>query len=357
VKPVGSSGLSKYLPGGARAPVRRDGGKGLTMGSFTRDELSKQQDVPRPRNAERRGEFATGILAPNKSQKRPRPWFGLRRLSPSHREVDPAPARPMSTVSGQIAKWLTLVVLGTLSLLSQQTTATAGKPTWQPDLPIEFQPYARALGDRLQTPGKERMTLTGTITQSGQSYPATLTYQLPNIIRIDESGAHARSMAFNGTATWTSSGSFSEQDLSEMESFLDDVAETTFYSLSRGSTLRVIARHSRIDNGKAPTYSGPWANIYELVGNPISQPAGTVRQKHYYFDAQTALPMLVRYRVKKADSSIVLTETSWTKWGKISGESVPGAVTRSEAGNSVLVFQVSGATFSSAANDNFFTQQ
>jgi hypothetical protein len=262
------------------------------------------------------------------------------------------------TAPCRMAGWRFLFLVAALagSIHGQQSPATAGQTINHPALPGEFQLFANALGDRLQTPGKERMTLNGTITESSQSYVATVTYQLPNSVRIDKGGPQPRTLAFDGNTHWASSGSLSEQDRSEMESFLDDAAEVMFFSLSRGSGLRVIARHSRMDDGKAPQYAGPWANIYELMGNPFSQPTGTPRQKHFYFDAQTALPMLVRYRVNKSDGSVVLVETSWGHWSKINGQSVPGTVTRSEGGKPVLAFQISSATFGPAAQDGWFNQ-
>jgi hypothetical protein len=240
---------------------------------------------------------------------------------------------------------------------SQNAPSKVSPPINVAGLPPELRAVATTLGDRLWTPGKERLTISGNMTRSGNTYPATVTFELPNYFRFDEGGQDRDTLAFDGKSSWASYGSLKEEDEGLIESFLDDAAEPMFFSLQRGSTMRLIARGAQLEVAKGPVYSGPSASIYEIIGRPWSQHDNGLRQKHYYFDSRTLFPALVRYRVKKSDGSVVLVETARTNWATTSGQAVPGAVSRSESGKSMFAFQVSAASFSAAASDGWFSKK
>jgi outer membrane lipoprotein-sorting protein len=222
-------------------------------------------------------------------------------------------------------------------------------------LPPEFQPIAVALGDRLQRPGKERMTLNGTLTQNGSPVQVKVTYELPNKYRIDWNGSPKRSTGFDGQSAWASDGNLSDSDKNTMESFLDDSPEALFYALTERTSFRVIAHRARMDDGSTLNYKGPWATIFQTVGSISSSGQKTVRQRHFYFDSQTHLPMTVRYLQKTSGGSVIPVETSHGTWTQSNGQQVPGTITRSESGKQVFGFSSTGATFSPAGNDGFFS--
>src|SRR5258708_23259431 len=94
-------------------------------------------------------------------------------------------ARPRATWMAMMAM---LLALGGPSPLKAQAVpvgplVSAGA-LW-PELCVPFS----ALGDRLQNPGKDRVTFTGTITRVDQgnvSYPIRLVWEFPGKIRLDE---------------------------------------------------------------------------------------------------------------------------------------------------------------------------
>jgi hypothetical protein len=256
-----------------------------------------------------------------------------------------------------MARCFFLAMTGLCAVRAQQvsTIGAAGFPNLA-SLPHEFRNVASALGDRLQVAGKERMTISGTMNTSGATFPVTVTFQLPNNIRIDESRSQAISLGFDGNAVWASYGTPTAQDRNLMESLLDDAAETTLFSLSNGSALRTIAHRARLaSSANTIQYTGSWADIYEMIGQPYAQPKGTNRQKHHYFDCETMLPLMVRYQIMNATGAAVLVQTSTSAWTKFSGESVPGTITRTEASVTVFTLSVTGAVFSPAASDGFFS--
>jgi hypothetical protein len=228
--------------------------------------------------------------------------------------------------------------------------APVGTSLVMTQLPPDLQTAAKALGDRLTSPGKERLVIVGTLTQSGVTVPATITYQLPNSVRIDLAAASPRSLTFDGTK----SSATAETDSDMMESLLDDSPEVMLDSLAHGMRLRTLAYRARLDDGTTRNYGGPWAAIYQLVGGVPSRANLVLRQKHFYFDSQTHLPTSVRYQIKRTDGSIVAVETARSAWTSAVGEFFPGTITRTENGAIVFVFHSTSATVGSAATDGIF---
>ena len=255
-----------------------------------------------------------------------------------------------------LAGGILIVSDGRGQVASQPSAQNSGKLNVA-QLPPELQTIATALGDRLQTPGKERVTITGTLTESGNTSTVTVTYQLPNSFRCDRGGAKSRSVSFDGNDNSASDGNLTEQDEDLMESFLEDAPETMLYSLLHGTSLRVLTRRARMDDGTKPNYLGPWAAIYQLVGGAKSRSNQILRQKHYYFDSVTHLPTLVRYRIKQSKGSLTAVETSRTDWIKAGGQQIPGTISRSEDGKNVFVFHATSVSLSPGADDGFFSKK
>ena len=91
--------------------------------------------------------------------------------------------------------------LGICLMLSAPVLAT---PLAEPSVllsqtPSELKPYAIALGQRLQLPGKEKISAEGAITYFGEDPPRTeavrITWQFPLKIRLDKNGSR---LAFDG---------------------------------------------------------------------------------------------------------------------------------------------------------------
>ena len=64
-------------------------------------------------------------------------------------------------------------------------------------LPGVFERHASALGTRVTTPGNERVTFTGTLTQAGGHSAITVTYELPGKVRV-QYGSNNRVASFDG---------------------------------------------------------------------------------------------------------------------------------------------------------------
>jgi hypothetical protein len=209
------------------------------------------------------------------------------------------------------------------------------------------------LGDRTETPGKERATLSGTLTDGGGSTSVTIIYELTGKVLIERGGG--RAVGFDGSRNWTSTGNAAESDEILLEAFGEDSPEGLLNSLLNGAGLRVLGRFFRMDDGLTPNYAGPWVDVFQVVAQVRSRSARPLRQKHFYFDSQNHLLSEVRYISTRADRSTAAVQVKRSGWRSVAGQMVPGTITRVENGSTVFVVQVVGASFRPAAQDNTFS--
>ncbi len=235
---------------------------------------------------------------------------------------------------------------------TQPAQSSASKTQiFPPQFPIQVVGKVAAMGNRLQVPGQERVVMTGTLTQSGTNSSVKISYQLPNLFRIDETG---RSFGFSGSGNWNSTGSLAPADQDLMETFLDDSSEATFYALLHTAGLRVIALRARMDDGTTPNYTGPWSDIFDVLGASQARSDHAPRQKHYYFDSQTQLLSRVRYRILRSGATVEV-ETQRSNWTTVNNQAVPGTITRIENGQTIFTFTANSTTLSAAASDGTFS--
>src|SRR4030095_13335501 len=95
-------------------------------------------------------------------------------------------------------------------------------------LPSAVTTHAKALGERVLSPGKERTVLTGLlVTDSGASDTIRVTTQLPLMVRIDGLKGNGRPLIFDGTGSAVPNSRIEEQLL---EIFTSDTQEAQFFS-------------------------------------------------------------------------------------------------------------------------------
>src|SRR5258708_7491525 len=89
---------------------------------------------------------------------------------------------------------------------NSQNNVTASPAVFQRDaFPVQLKSVIDALGTRMVRPGNERIVAKGTLTKGAQPARITVTQELPNKLRIDNtSPGSARTIAFDGAAPWAS---------------------------------------------------------------------------------------------------------------------------------------------------------
>lgn len=241
------------------------------------------------------------------------------------------------------------------SSLVSQPPASIGDRFNPLRFPIQIRGAVLALGDRLQVAGKERTTVNGTFATPNGASAAVVTYELPNKARIDESGFASHSVGYDGSKSWTSQTQLSEQDQNLLETLLEDSPEGMLRAITETASLRVIATLARFDDGKAPHYSGPLVDIFQVVGPVPSSGNASNRLKHYYFDSRTHLLLEVSYWLKHSDGSSAAVRIIRSNWTNVGGQFIPGDITRVENGKTLFTFTMSAVALSPAVQDGKFT--
>jgi hypothetical protein len=210
-------------------------------------------------------------------------------------------------------------------------------------LPASLQRQYVAIGDRLQKPGKERITLQGTLTIGKVVSPAQVIVEKGGSVSISSS---AKAVTFDGTATSTS---LNASDGSYVDAFADDTVETFMEAVAQGQGVRLVGR-------RFPSQGGGSCDLYDVAITSKAK-SSSIILKRYCFDSFTALLRFVQYPAASAIGS-PSQETHYSDWRLQSGQAVPGQITRIENGQTVFAFQASpaGVTVSARQNDGTFSK-
>lgn len=234
--------------------------------------------------------------------------------------------------------------------VSKKTPPNSIAQTAVPGMAREF---LVALGDRLQTGGKERFVLIGQYTTGAASVPATITWEAPGNLRFERNGA--ATLAVDTKLGVLNSSRLADAEADVIESLLDDRPEAFLYGLTNGYASRLLGTRFRTDDGKTANYTGPWYDIYQ-VSAPLAAAGKTVtRQKLFFFDSQTKLLARATY-VSEHGGSKTTVSTEYSGWTKQDGQAVPGQIVRKENGTVVFTFRTNASTLGAAAADGVFAR-
>jgi hypothetical protein len=208
------------------------------------------------------------------------------------------------------------------------------------------------LGNRLEVPGKERVSMVGSlrIGESRTNRAATVLYEFPNRLRITlADGTGDRTITFNQTETRADSPpSVFEQDL--LETLVYDSAEHFFSAETESHATRFLGSRYRMDDGTAANYAGPYYDIYQLAAEIKLTGNVRLRPKFYYFNSDTLLLDRVRYESER-DGVETRVEVMLGDWRSVTGQRVPHRIERFENGRTAFVFTITSLVFASRAED------
>ncbi len=210
-----------------------------------------------------------------------------------------------------------------------------------------------ALGDRLERPGKERLSVAGTLTRSGDSQPAEVVavLEFPGRLHLTiQKGIQTRVITFDGeqaksAGTPLDSG---EQDL--IETLFYGTAERFFMTQMQGQATRFLGARFSMDDGSSAKYSGPYYDIYQVADQIKTSTNQRDQEKLYYFNSETLLLERVSYQINR-DGSAVKIDEMIRDWSKEQGQQVARRIERLENGKSVFVFAVRSAGLGSRLGD------
>jgi hypothetical protein len=231
-----------------------------------------------------------------------------------------------------------------------------------PARPHYFPPYTvssplrqivTALGDRVQAPGKERVTMTGSLTWQGVVSAIQIVRELPGLLRIDESGASNKSLAFDQTTTTTltGTGAINDDDESLAETLESDTAESFLAKFGPGASVRRLGDRFKV---KGETGFGSEVDIYEVVASVTFKRDKQPVTKRYMFDSNTGLLRRVVYSANQSGTT-VLVQTVLSNYTAASGYALPGRIARSVNGTETFVFTLTSASITAAGAATSFT--
>ena len=217
--------------------------------------------------------------------------------------------------------------------------------------------YKSALGERVEKPGKERLTIAGSLTAGGKTVPATIRWELPGQFRLDQTGG-GRPILVNGPglALGKSQAALDAGEEALAESLLYDRCESVLYGIATGFPARLIGEHVRQGRNLGPGYSGPYYDVVDIVAKADGRTTSPTRHKRFLFDSFTGLLQRVLYRAPGTTGAENLVETVFDQWTTIDGSPFPLVTERRVNGTVVMRFQASthlvGAKVADGAFEN-----
>jgi len=213
-----------------------------------------------------------------------------------------------------------------------------------------------ALGDRLEKPGKERLTIIGSLTRrnAASSAPFRLITELPNRMRLEEGVApQQRVIGYDEEGEWAIGKNFDDADMEAIESLAFDTPERLLFGQMDGLAYRFLGERFRLDDGATKDYMGGFYDIYQVtdrikIGSEIRE-----RNKLFYVNSDTLLPERVRYQIARAGAKVDV-EVIVASWQKVNGQQTPGLITRLENGKPVLTLKATSVAIGPRLPDGLF---
>jgi hypothetical protein len=206
------------------------------------------------------------------------------------------------------------------------------------DVPSFLQPQHNALGDRMDDANKALTIYSGRLVDAnGNEAPARVTYQLPNLVRLEGFKDRDAVLSFDGERANGISSRENDEPLIEL--FVMDFAEGMFSSVQESAAVRLIGTGFGPDPQSNKNTDGPRYDIYEIAAPPKGLEDKTVRIKKYYFDSGTKLLLSTRYNDHSV-SPAKRIETRFSNWERIEGSAYPTKVERYENGKRIFAFIV-----------------
>jgi hypothetical protein len=238
--------------------------------------------------------------------------------------------------------------LGIFLMLSAPVLAT---PLAEPSVllsqtPSELKPYAIALGQRLQLPGKEKIAAEGAITYFGEDPPRTevvqITWQFPlkihlanngNLLAFDENNP-AQAMPAVRKAADT------------IQTLLEDSVEGFFALQKDRISRRYLGSGFKLEGSKE---SDSGMDVV-LMTFPDNFRGKEPILKSYWFDSSTKLLGVVAY----TSSSGAVTHVVIDDWRDVAGEKFPFRIERWEDNKLTMRLILDSAAFTAGSNDGSF---
>lgn len=235
---------------------------------------------------------------------------------------------------------------GDVSQAPKHVTIGALPPGWQ----LALLTY----GDRMQKPGKERLTISGTVTRGGSATAQfQVIHELPNSIRYQEQGGSgATTVVFDGNQYGKSSGNPQKQDSDLVETLVYDSPTGFMYAPVSGVSIRKLGSRFRTVGIKDDPFAGSAHDVYVILTS-IRQ-AGKIKQQPKFYHVNSDTFLLDRVNYQDTDNPGTRVEIILNDWAVVAGNRIPQLIRRLENGVEVLRFNITSAVFGPSVADGSF---
>ena len=221
-----------------------------------------------------------------------------------------------------------------------------------------------AYGDRLEKPGKERLTAIGTLsnasTTANEIVPVRLVFEFPDKLRIEkQKGNKVETTVFDGKKKVKIGDVLKPEDEEELEALTFDSLDHFMAAHLLGNPIRFLGDRFHLDDGTAVNYTGPFYDIYQITEQQYdanNNKKQTVQQKLYFFNSETHKLERITYQVadKKETIDAVVELGGWQNLG---GQVLPTRLTRVENGKPAITLTIGALVLSPRMNDGTFSTQ
>lgn len=214
--------------------------------------------------------------------------------------------------------------------------------------------HLNVLGDRLEKPGKERLSLTGTLSRANDSQEVVAVFEFPERLRLSmQKGSQKRVVSFDGqhAKAQGSPVNAAEEDL--LETLVYGSAEHFFNTQMQGQATRLLGSRFLLHRGSTADYIGPYYDVYKVADQVKTSHDQREQMKLYYFNSDTLLLERVTYEMYR-NGAIVKVEERLSDWTMEDGQQVARRIERLENDESVFVLTVRTARLSPCADDALF---
>jgi len=212
------------------------------------------------------------------------------------------------------------------------------------------------MGDRLEKPGKERLSVTATLSRGADSQreEVTAVWEFPEQLRLTrQRGNQTRVIAFDGEKVKAGGNPLDEAEQDLIETLVYGSAEHFFSTQVQGMATRLLGSRFRMDDGSSADYNGPYYDVYKVADLVKNSTGERERLKLYYFNSDTLLLERVTYEITR-NGATVKVEERLGDWTKEQGQQVARRIERFENGEPVFVLTIGAAQLSARADDGAF---
>jgi hypothetical protein len=236
-----------------------------------------------------------------------------------------------------------------------QTGPVIGKANngWlsQAALPSRLHTALRALGDRLERRGKERLVMAGILRYFGESLdtPFTLILELPGRVQLAlQQGVSSRTLVYDCENLQSPDNIENPRDREAIETLVYDSAEHLLLGQIEGAmSTRFLGERFHLDNGTESLFY----DVFEAVDQIRFKQETREQKKVYCFNASSHLLDRIIYQ---GQSDNIAREVRLSDWREIAGQQVPCRIERLEGQTTSLQFFIQTVAIGPRLNDGAF---